>query len=189
MGYDIQRLPEFWLNSVKYAYKAKNVMKKTIKLYTEGKDWQSEFQKIEDVDGEEVQHVESMTDEDGLQYLSMLLFQRKAELNGLYGIMVMHIIRAGYQYNEEKEVVRVEDDIRNPKDGTNYFWGIIVTSIVRLWECEFSLHAFEQGCQPISWYTDSCKCVVPGNRHFETVVDAFNEMTGGVAYEFPETGQ
>lgn len=189
VGYDIQRLPEFWLNSVKYAYKAKNVMKKTIKLYTEGEDWQSEFQKIEDVDSEEVQHVESMTDEDGLQYLNMLLFQRKAELNGLYGIMVMHIIRAGYQYNEEKEVVRVEDDIRNPKDGTNYLWGIIVTSIVRLWECEFSLHAFEQGCTPIYWDTDSCKCVVPGSRNFETVVDTFNDMTGGVDSDFPEIGQ
>lgn len=189
IGYNIQRLPQFWINSVKYCYKAKNVMKKTIKLYSSGGDWKTEFLKIDDVGDEEVNHVNLTTDDDALQYLNMLLFQRKAELNGLYGIMVMHIIRAGYQYNEQKEVVRVDDDIRDPKDGTNYLWGIIVTSIVRLWECEFSLFAFEKGCVPDYWDTDSCKCYVPNGCDFESVVNQFNEITGGLDDEFPEIGQ
>lgn len=189
VGYDINRLPEYWINAVKYTYNAKKVMKKVLKLYQEGKDWEIEYRKLPECNDSEIKHVNDMEYDDAIYYLDEVLHQRKAELNGLYGIMVMHIIRAGYQYNVDKEVVRVEDEIREPKDGTNYLWGVIVTSIVRLWECEFSLFAFSKGCTPDYWDTDSCKCRVPGKVDFYELVDEFNSITGGIDSDFPEIGQ
>lgn len=188
IGTDIQRLPKYWINAVIYTYNAKKIMKRVIKLYEKGEDWETEYRKIPECNDSEISHVKDMAFDDALYYLDMVFHQRKAELNGLYGIMVMHIIRAGYQYNTDKEVIRVDDNIRNPKDGTCYLWGIIITSITRLWEMSFSHYAFSRGCVPLYWDTDSCKCAVPNGVDFEDIVNCFNKQAGVIDEEVPEIG-
>lgn len=194
-GEDIQQLPQYWVNAVEYCYRAKSILKSVIKLYEENKDWKSKYKELKGIDDIEINHVESMETHEAIYYLNMVLLQRKAELNGLYGIMVMHIIRSQYVYTETKEIIEDEQLIRNPKDGTCYLWGMIVTAIVRLWEVTFSLFLIDNECLPVYWDTDSVKSIIPENvdiikitNEYNNIVGELSEMCKGIGtYDYEET--
>lgn len=188
IGSDIQQLPQYWRNAVDYCYRAKTVLKNTLRLYRENGDWQSEYRKIPGIDDVEIKHVEDMEEHEAVYYLDMVLHQRKGELNGLYGIMVMHIVRRSYQYNEYKDIVEGENSIREAKDATCYLWGIIITSIVRLWEVTSSIYMAEHKCLPLYWDTDSVKLHVPDDVNIKILIDGFNNETGSMVEQYPALG-
>ena len=187
IGSEIQELPQYWRNSVEYCYQAKTVLKQTVSLYKSGNNWEDEYLKLPDIDNVEINHVKSMEFHEAIHYLSMVLLQRKGELNGLYGIMVMHIIRRMYQYNENKDIVEGEKNIREAKDATCYLWGIIITAIVRLWEVTFSLYVSDNGCLPAYWDTDSVKFCY-GDIDVKNLIKKFNEQVGYIVDKYSALG-
>lgn len=188
LGMDIQKLPEYWLNAVDYTYQAKTILKNTVHKYTENSNWESEYRKLPGIDDTEINHVKSMDYHEALYYLNMVLMQRKAELNGLYGIMVMHIIRQSYVYTDNKEVEKGKIDIRKAKDGTCYLWGIIVTAIVRLWEVTFSLYLTDNDILPCYWDTDSVKSYFKSGIDVSKIINNFNEYVGCFKQNYPKLG-
>lgn len=188
LGRDIQQLPAYWRNAVEYCYTGKTVLKNTLKLFKSGGDWRSEYKKLPDIDDTEIKHVESMETHDAEYYLDMVLHQHKSRLNGLYGIMVMHIVRNTYQYNSDKDIIKGENTIRKAKDGTCYLWGVIVTSIVRLWEVTSSIYMGEHGCCCHYWDTDSVKLSFPADTDIKALIQSFNDYTGAVLPKYPALG-
>ena len=188
IGTDIQRLPQYWINAVEYCYQAKTILKNVVNMYKDNKDWETEYRKLPGINDIEINHVKSMEMHEALHYLNMVLLQRKGELNGLYGIMVMHIIRQSYTYTETKDIVKTEQDIRYAKDGTCYLWGMIVTAIVRLWEVTMSLYMVDNGCLPIYWDTDSVKAYIPYGIDITKIVSEFNKVVGAINKKYPKLG-
>lgn len=185
-GANIRNLPDYWLNAVDYCYSAKTILKNTIKKYKSNDDWKNEYRKLNGVGEAEIKHVESMESHEAGHYLDIVLLQRKAELNGLYGIMVMHVLRQSYQYNEDKSISKKPIEMRKVKDGTNYLWGIIVTSIVRLWEVCFSLFLINKNQLPLYWDTDSVKFLY--DIEPDILVKEFNDYVGNMNNSHPALG-
>lgn len=188
IGRNIGQLPDYWRNAVEYCYTGKTVLKNTLKKFKSGGDWQTEYRKLPDTNDTEIKHVESMETHEAEYYLDMVLHQHKSRLNGLYGIMVMHIIRENYTYNNEKDIIKGENTVRKAKDGTCYLWGIIVTSIVRLWEVTSSIYMGEHGCTCHYWDTDSVKLSFPENVDITALITDFNNYTGAVLPKYPALG-
>lgn len=187
VGGGIRRLPQYWLNAVEYCYKAKTILKKVYNLYKNHDDnWKCEYLKLDGIDNVEINHVLSMEYHDACYYLDMVLHQRKGELNGLYGIMVMHIIRQTYTYNSDKDIIPGETTVKKSKDGTCYIWGIIITAIVRLWEVCFSIYLFDNGSLPAYWDTDSVKAVLMNNDR--NIVNKYNKLVGNMNNKYPALG-
>lgn len=185
-GANIRKLPDYWLNAVDYCYSAKTILKNTIKKYKNNEDWKNEYRKLNGVGDTEINYVDSMETHEAEHYLDIVLLQRKAELNGLYGIMVMHVLRQSYKYNEDKTITKKPVEMRKARDGTNYLWGIIVTSIVRLWEVCFSLFLIDKGQLPVYWDTDSVKFLYDNEP--ASLVKEFNEYVGNLNDNHPALG-